>query len=109
VRWSVRRDGWVLKLYEHSLSLAFALLFLAAFLFHGIAASAQYKEEELLNGEPTVSALGYFATNHFRFESFQNWRSEFLAITAMVALTIFLRQKDCPIPNPSTLRKTGGT
>lgn len=34
--WPARRGGWVLHLYEHSLSLAFFLLFGLAFLFHAV-------------------------------------------------------------------------
>lgn len=32
----------------------------------------------------------------FWFESMQNWQSEFLAVLALVVLSIFLRQKDSP-------------
>jgi len=33
------------------------------------------------------------ATPRFWFESFQNWQSEFLAIGAMILLSIYLRQR----------------
>jgi hypothetical protein len=36
----------------------------------------------------------------FWFESFQNWQSEFLAIAAMVVLSIFLRQQGSPESKP---------
>jgi hypothetical protein len=108
--WPVRRGGWVLRLYENSLSLAFVLLFLLSFFFHGLGGSAEYNEEQTLHGEPTVSALGYFATSRFWFESLQNWQSEFLAIAAMVVLTIFLRQKGSPESKPvdAPHSETGG-
>ena len=108
--WPVRRGGWVLKLYEHSLSLAFLILFLVSFFFHGLGGSAEYNEEQILHGQPTVSALGYFGTSRFWFESFQNWQSEFLAIAAMVVLTIFLRQKGSPESKPvdAPHSETGG-
>jgi hypothetical protein len=110
VPWPVRRGGWALKLYEHSLSLAFVFLFLVSFFFHGLGGSAEYNEEQILHGEPTVSALGYFGTSRFWFESFQNWQSEFLAIAAMVVLTIFLRQKGSPESKPvdAPHSETGG-
>jgi hypothetical protein len=38
--------------------------------------------------------------SEFWFQSFQNWQSEFLAIGAMVVLTIFLRQKGSPESKP---------
>jgi hypothetical protein len=43
-----------------------------------------------------ISLLGYLASARFWFESLQNWQSEFLAIAAMVVLTIFLRQRGSP-------------
>jgi hypothetical protein len=108
--WPVRRGGWVLKLYEHSLSLAFLLLFLVSFFFHGMSGCAEYNEQQALHGQPGVSFPGYFGTSQFWFESFQNWQSEFLAIGAMVVLTIFLRQKGSPESKPvdAPHSETGG-
>ena len=92
----VRAGGWKLKLYEHSLSLAFLALFLVSFVVHGMGGAREYSQEQLEHGQPAVSALGYFATSRFWFESFQNWQSEFLAVLAMVVLSIWLREKNSP-------------
>jgi hypothetical protein len=94
--WPVRRGGMVLRLYEYSLTLAFATLFLASFCAHAIAGAGRYSEEQIAHGQPAVGAVGYLGTAQFWFESFQNWQSEFLAIAAMVVLSIFLRQKGSP-------------
>jgi hypothetical protein len=91
--WPVRRGGWVLRLYEHSLSLALALLFFASFVLHGLAGARHYNAEQLQHGETPIGIVSYFATAQFWFESLQNWQSEFLAILAMVVLSIFLREK----------------
>ena len=96
----VRRGGWMLKLYEHSLSLAFAALFIVSFVVHGLGGVREYNEEQTAHGEQTVSTLEYFATSQFWFESFQNWQSEFLAVLAMVALSIWLREKNSPESKP---------
>lgn len=40
--WPVRKGGFVLKLYEHSLSLAFLLLFLGSFLLHAVGGAGVY-------------------------------------------------------------------
>ncbi len=98
--WPVRRGGWVLKLYENSLALAFLLLFLISFVLHAVGGTSEYNEEQLLHGEETISVLQYFATSRFWFESFQNWQSEFFSIGAMVVLSIFLRQKGSPESKP---------
>ena len=47
-----------------------------------------------------VSTLGYLRTSQFWFESFQNWQSEFLAVGALVVLSIYLRQKGSPESKP---------
>lgn len=38
--WPVRRGGWVLKLYEHSLSIMFLALFLASITLHAAGGTA---------------------------------------------------------------------
>jgi Domain of unknown function (DUF6766) len=92
----VRRGGMVLKLYEHSLGLAFALIFLISFSLHAVSGATRYNDEQSGHGRPGVSVPEYLGTSRFWFESFQNWQSEFLAILAMVVLSIFLRQKGSP-------------
>jgi succinate dehydrogenase hydrophobic anchor subunit len=96
----VRRGGLVLRLYEHSLSLAFLLLFLVSFTLHAASGARHYSEEQLEHGAPGVSMWEYLGTSRFWFESFQNWQSEFVAIGAMVVLSIFLRQKGSPESKP---------
>lgn len=98
--WPVRRGGWVLKLYEHSLSLAFFLLFLISFLLHAVSGRLQYNEEQVLHGARSVSLGGYMLSSRFWFESFQNWQSEFLAIGCMVVFSIYLRQRGSPESKP---------
>jgi hypothetical protein len=98
--WPVRKGGWVLKLYESSLALAFLLLFLISFWLHAVGGTWEYNEEQLQHGQTTVSVLGYMGTSRFWFESFQNWQSEFLAIWAMVVFSIWLRQRRSPESKP---------
>jgi membrane protein implicated in regulation of membrane protease activity len=98
--WPVRRGGWVLKLYEHSLSLAFVALFVTSFWLHAAGGARAHNAEELLHGGPPVTVFQYMATAQFWFESFQNWQSEFLALVAMVILSIWLRQRGSPESKP---------
>jgi hypothetical protein len=108
--WPVRRGGWVLKLYENSLSLAFFFLFMVSFLLHAVSGRLQFNEEQLLHGAPAVSLGGYMTSSRFWFESFQNWQSEFLAIGCMVVFSIYLRQKGSPESKPVDVAhsETGG-
>jgi len=98
--WPVKRGGFVLLLYENSLSLAFLVLFLVSFFLHGVGGRGNYNEEQLLHGQPVVSLVGYMASERFWFESMQNWQSEFLAIGCMVIFSIFLRQRGSPESKP---------
>ena len=94
--WPVKRGGWVLRLYEHSLSGAFFLLFCVAFLLHARGGLLLLNEERVAEGESELSLGGYLTSSRFWFESFQNWQSEFLAIWCMVVLSIFLREANSP-------------
>ena len=99
--WPVRKGGLILKLYERSLSLAFLLLFLMAFTLHAIGGAEEYNQSQREHGSSeVVSTLEYMETSRFWFESFQNWQSEFLAVGAMVVLSIFLRQRGSPESKP---------
>jgi len=99
--WPVRRGGWVLKLYENSLSIAFLLLFLMSFWLHAYGGAVATCEENLQHGDSDCSGtVGYMATSKFWYESFQNWQSEFLAVGSIVVLSVYLRQKGSPESKP---------
>lgn len=98
--WAARRGGWIRKFYEHSLSLALLALFLVSFFVHAVSGAKLRNEEEAAQGKPPQSVTEYMGTSRFWFESFQNWQSEFLAIGAMVVLSIFLREKGSPESKP---------
>ena len=98
--WPVRKGGFILKLYENSLSLALFLLFLFSFILHAIGGARLYSQEQAAHGGQAVSTFEYIGTSRFWFESFQNWQSEFLAIGSMVVLSIFLRQRGSPESKP---------
>jgi hypothetical protein len=98
--WPVRRGGFVLKLYEHSLSIAFLLLFLITFLLHAYGGARDACQQNLQHQQPCVSTVTFMTTSDFWFQSLQNWQSEFLAVFSIVVLTIFLRQKGSPESKP---------
>jgi hypothetical protein len=89
----VRRGGWTLRLYEHSLGLAFTLLFVGSFWIHFAGGLHEYNQDRAEHGEALVSGSEYLTSARFWFESFQNWQSEFLSLGAMVVGSIFLRQR----------------
>jgi hypothetical protein len=55
-------------------------------------------------------AGAYILMPRFWFESLQNWQSEFLAVLAIVVLSIYLRQQGSPESKPvdASMDDTGG-
>jgi hypothetical protein len=98
--WPVRRGGWILRLYEHSLGLAFIGLFLGSWVGHAVGGFAEYAADEVLHGQAQPAFADYISSSRFWFESFQNWQSEFLAIASMVWLAVYLRQRWSPESKP---------
>jgi hypothetical protein len=107
--WPVRTGGWILTLYENSLSVGLFLLFALSFVLHAIAGARQYSQQELAHGAHPVTMVQYIGTSQFWFESLQNWQSEFFSIGMMVVLSIVLRERKSPESKPvdSPQRKTG--
>ena len=100
IPWPVRRGGWILKLYENSLSLALFFLFVVSFGLHALGGQLAYNQQQAEHGGHPVTLVGYLCTSQFWFESFQNWQSEFLSVAALVVFSIFLRQKGSPESKP---------
>jgi len=97
----VRRGGWRLALYKNSLGIAFFVLFVISFVGHAANGARKFNQEEQAHGSTeTVTAAGYMATAQFWYESLQNWQSEFLAVLAIVLLSIWLRQWGSPESKP---------
>jgi hypothetical protein len=94
--WPVKRGGWILCIYEHSLGLAFVLLFLIAWAGHALGGFAEYAADQVTHSQPQPAFIDYLMSARFWFESFQNWQSEFLAIASMVWLAVYLRQRWSP-------------
>ncbi|MGG1922614.1 DUF6766 family protein [Chryseobacterium sp.] len=98
--WPVKKGGIWLQLYKHSLSIAFALLFLASFILHFYGSLKDFNDEQMMKSKPAVTAFQYISESRFWFESFQNWQSEFLAVASLVLLSIWLREKGSPESKP---------
>jgi hypothetical protein len=100
VPFPVRRGGWLLRLYEWSLSLAFFVLFLVAFVWHMAGGYRLENDERALDGLPPITFGEFVSSAEFWFQSLQNWQSEFLAVGAIVVLSIWLRQRGSPESKP---------
>jgi hypothetical protein len=91
--WPIRRGGALLKVYEHSLSILFFVLFLASFILHAAGGVDDYNNDQQSHGQPTISFLQYLGSSRFWFESFQNWQSEFLVVAVLAGASVYLREK----------------
>ncbi|MGK2861597.1 MAG: DUF6766 family protein [Chitinophagaceae bacterium] len=98
--WAVRKGGWILKMYKHSLSIALGILFLVSMVLH---LYGSLKDENVIlvqKGLSPENAMDHLLSARFWFESFQNWQSEFLSVFAIVVLSVFLRQQGSPQSKP---------
>ena len=91
--WPVKKGGWVLTLYKHSLGLTLFLLFIISFVLHLYGSLKDENEELISRGEKTQSVMNFLTDSKLWFESFQNWQSEFLSVFAIIVLSIYLREK----------------
>ena len=108
VPWPVRQGGVWLRLYEYSLGLTFAALFLVFWAGHGWAGWRAYAVEERLASRADPALGEYLLSSRFWFESMQNWQSEFLSIAAMVYLSVYLRHRGSPESKPVHAPHTEG-
>lgn len=98
--WPVKKGGFILLVYKHSLFLIFFVLFVASFYLHFYGSFKDENEELARKGKAMVSMGSYITEPRFWFESFQNWQSEFLSVFAIVFFSIYLRQKGSPQSKP---------
>jgi hypothetical protein len=96
----VKRGGLALTLYEYSLTIALFALFLLSFVLHALGGHAEFNDQQLQHGQAAVSLWSFVTSSEFWFQSMQNWQSEFLAVAALIVLSIFLRQRGSPESKP---------
>lgn len=98
--WPVRKGGWILSLYKHSLSLSLMSLFLVSFLLHWYGSNKDFNLQQQLEGKDGETMWVYLSNSRFWFESFQNWQSEFLSVFTLMFLSIYLREIGSPQSKP---------
>jgi hypothetical protein len=83
-------------LRNHSLSLVFLGLFLAALVGQAIAGHAEYNNEQIAHMSETVSFWRYVVSSSFGQAVMENWQSEYLQFTTFIFLTVWVVQKGSP-------------
>ncbi|MFD4641017.1 DUF6766 family protein [Lentzea sp. NPDC058436] len=83
-------------LREHSLTLVFAGLFLAALVGQFFAGHADYNERQAALGQPVLSLGAYLTSADFVVDVFENWQSEYLQFFLYVTATVWLVERGSP-------------
>jgi hypothetical protein len=94
--WSVKKGGFYLGFYKHSLTIALFFLYLLSFLLHWYGSCLDFNEKQMIEHKNAVGFFDYLDNKRLWFESFQNWQSEFLSIFTIVFLSVYLRQIGSP-------------
>lgn len=80
-------------IFSNSLLLVMGTIFVLSWLAQSLAGLVVMNEENAQHGEPMMTWIEYVVSPDFWNRTLQNWQSEFLAVGAMIALSIFLRQR----------------
>lgn len=91
-RWA-RARGARLWIYSNSLLLMMGSVFLLSWFAQSLAGHVVANEQNLQHGLPPETWGDYLVSAEFWNRTLQNWQSEFLAVGAMVAFSIYLRQR----------------
>jgi hypothetical protein len=98
-RWA-RIGGVRRKLYENSLVIVMAAIWLGTWLSQSLTGVTEYNTERLDHQEAPVSWAVYLTKPDFWEKTLQNWQSEFLAVGSMAILAVYLRQRGSPESKP---------
>ena len=85
--------GWRQAVYSNSLLLVMGTIFLLSWFAQSLGGVMVANEENAQHGMPAQTWLEYVVSPEFWNRTLQNWQSEFLAVGAMVAFAIYLRQR----------------
>ncbi len=91
-RWA-RLHGWRRSVYSNSLLLVMGTIFFLSWFAQSLGGVVVANDENAQHGLPAETWLDYVVSAEFWNRTLQNWQSEFLAVGAMVAFAIYLRQR----------------
>ena len=85
---------------RHTLSLAFAALFLGTLVAQAFVGHADFNAAQLAHNSDPISLWRYVRSSEFGVDVLENWQSEFLAVGSMAIFAIYLRQRGSPESKP---------
>ncbi len=80
-------------LRDNGLTLVLLACFLVFWIGQAVAGWLVFNEEQALHGAAAIGFAAYLRTPHFLEATAENWESEFLQMSAYVALTAYLFQR----------------
>jgi hypothetical protein len=81
---------------DHSLSLFFLAIFLAALVGQAIAGHILHNEEAMAHSEETISLWRYVRSSDFGNAVMENWQSEYLQFMLFMLATVWLVHRGSP-------------
>jgi hypothetical protein len=81
---------------QNSLSLFFAVIFLAALIGQAFAGHADYNAQQVTEGLATVSLGRYLTSSSFAVDVAENWQSEYLQFLLYILATVWFLQRGSP-------------
>jgi hypothetical protein len=87
-------------LKHNGLSIFFLALFLAALVGQAFSGHADFNEDQLRHGDPTMSMGRYVLSSSFGAAMLENWQSEYLQFTLFILTTVWLLQRGSPESKP---------
>ena len=87
-------------LRDHSLSLFFMAIFVAALIGQAVAGHAEFNNEAAAHASETLSFWAYVASPDFGQAVMENWQSEYLQFTLFILATVWFVQKGSPESKP---------
>ena len=80
-------------LRENGLTLFFAVILLLALVGQSIAGMAEYNDQQVVQGQDTLSYLQYGTSSDFSADVAENWQSEFLQFFLYIFATVWFVQR----------------
>jgi hypothetical protein len=93
-------DGIRRAIYENSLLIVMAAIWVASWFAQSVTGVSEYNTERLDHHQLPVSWFDYLGRPDFWEKTLQNWQSEFLAVGSMAILAVYLRQRGSPESKP---------
>lgn len=88
-----RVGGWRTAVYSNSLLIVMTAIFFLSWLAQSLAGLVNANDDRAIQGLQPETWGDYLVSPEFWNRTLQNWQSEFLAVGAMVAFAIVLRQR----------------